>query len=515
MSALNPNLILTKAITGTFFNRFLSDPNTNLKKIVSELLEKVKLPKSIAGEGGEGEIAMSLRYTYDWLLAVPLSETIRVEDIRSRLIINCAFAEDYAELIRDQLDVDTTNKEAMEERVKSIIAELKHDLNVASIGTMVSDIHRKINFGAEIFDVSGTLEMLKNQVEDIQNQNATMHEGFGGKVDFSNLQSIRETINNAKENLSYDGILKTGLQGLNKLWGVGGYIRGGSYLYGARTHNYKTGILLDHCEWFCTLNSPRLLDKTKKPMILRVSFENKPEQDIPIMYRSIWEAENLRKCDFAEVDIEEAAQYIQERYNRNGFHFEMVCFDPNNMDVWDLINILKGYEAEGYEIHAVVVDYMELITKKGSKHKRLDELIVYSYEVLRNYCFPRNITQIHAHQLNTQTDDILRETGSAGFAKKVASGGYWMNCRSLETKVDGACTMHIHRMEDDAYLTLAWSKNRTSSDTPERAKSVAYKFHEFGGITPDLLDDKSKAIYSFAEVTASVNDTSADDNEEW
>lgn len=414
------------------------------------------------------------------------------------------------------LDVDLEDKEYLDERIKSIMVELKHDLNVASIGTMVGDVHRKVNFAAENFDIAETLSTLKDQIEEIQNQNASVHEGFGGKVDFTDLESIEKTVEGAKEIFNTDGLLKTGLQGLNKMWGIGGLMRGGSYLYSARTHNYKTGILLDHCEWFCTLNEPHLFDEKKKPMVLRISFENKPEQDIPIIYKSLWEAEHQKKCDFANVNLREAAQYIKDRYNARGYHFEMVCYDPNNMDVWDLLNVLKGYEAEGYEISAIIVDYMELITKKGDKNKRKDELIVYSYEVLRNYCFPRLITQVHAHQLNTATDDILRETGSAGFAKKTAGGGFHMNCRSLETKVDGSCNMHIHRMEDKSFLTFAWAKNRTSSDTSERAKSFAYEFQEFGGICPDLMHPQSRALYSFAEVPSSVAESQAvDEQEQW
>lgn len=515
MSLLNPNLILTKAIVGTFLNRQLNDPNNSLISVTKSLLEKVKMPKAIAGEGGEGEIAQALRFTYDWLTGVPLSTKVTQEEIKSRLLINCSFAEDYAEVISTLMDIDLEDKEKIEERISSIIAELKHDLNLAVIGSMVSDVHRKVNFSIEHFDVGQTLEDLKGQIEDIQSQNASMHEGFGGKVDFSNIESIEKTIEDAKENLSHEGLLKTGLQGLNKMWGIGGLIRGGSYLHNARTHNYKSGILLDYCQWFCTLNTPRLIDKTKRPMILRVSFENKPSQDIPIMFRSLWEEEHQQKCDFAEVDIKTAAAYIKEKYEAKGYHFELVCFDPNNMDVWDLINVLKGYEAEGFEIAAVIVDYMELLTKKGSRTKRLDELIVYCYEVLRNYCFPRSITQVHAHQLNTATDEILRETGSAGFAKKTAGGGFTMNCKSLETKVDGSCNMHIHRIEDEAYLTFAWAKNRTSSDTPERAKSFAYKFERYGGITPDINEEKSKAIYSFAEINSNVANTNIDESEEW
>lgn len=516
MSSVNPNLILIKAIVGTFINRTLPDADGRLPKLTKEILEIIKLPVETTGEGSEGQIAQALKFTLDYLQAKPVKDKVSLKELQTRVKINCSFAEDYIQVLESILeDFDPELKDENKERVAEIVGELSHERNMIRIGSTVSGYHRKINFDTANFDMIDMLRELKEQVEEISQSSSKMHEGFGGKVDFSDPDSIEKTLENAKESLSYDGVIRTGLHGLNKMWGVGGHVRGLSYLYGALTHNYKSGILLDYCRWIPMYNKPNLLDKTKKSMILRISFENKPEQDIIKIYKSIWEQEHQQKMELSEVNVGEAARYIKEKLCSTGYHFEILCFDPNNMDVWDLITILEGYEAEGYEIEGVIIDYLELISKKSDGKKRLDELITYNYEVLRNHCFPRGITQYHAHQCSTQAQEVLRECGSAGFAKKIAPGGFWMNCKSLTTKVDGAAILHIHEQDERKFLTVAWAKNRTSDDTSERAKNFAQEFMPYGGITDDVLGDKNTAIYSLAEVSNEANNNGINEDEAW
>lgn len=516
MSAENPNLLLVKSIVGIYLNRSLPEQNGRLKQLIKNIFDDLKMPADTLGEGGEGEIMRALRSTLDWITDASLTHKLSIADVRERIIMDTAFAADYCDVIERLLKIDMEDKEEVTERIEGIYCELAHSYQKIKFAATVAKAHRQLNFSNEHFEFKTLASALEEQIRDISSSSNTMHEGFGGKVDFDDLDSIEETFKAAQEALSTEGVLKTGLQGLNKLWGIGGYIRGGSYLYGALTHNYKTGILLDHCRWMCMHNKPHLLDKEKKPMILRVSFENKPEQDLPIMYRCLWEAEHGKKCDLKEVDSREAAKYIKDRMTKNGFKFEMLCFDPNNMDVWDLITILEGYEAEGYEIHAVIVDYLELITKKqtGSIQRRQDEVINLTVEILRNHCFPRSITQINAHQLSTEAGTLARE-GTSNFAKKVAPGHYWQNSKSLATKVDGAAVMHIHKIDTESYLTFAWAKNRTHSETPESHKAFAQKFEQHGGIVDDIYEEKSTAIYTWASVSDPVNDTAAESDEAW
>lgn len=512
MSQQNPNLIMIQAICGLFINRRIAEPVGRLDGTVENMLAKVKGP-SQTGEGSESDIFQALKITVDWLRTTPKTNTVALVDLTERIRLNSGFATLYVECLERLLNEKILEEEDfyLGERVKAICSELEHAYKAINIQATIAKAHRAISFGGEEVDLTETIELLQKDLETIGQDRKDPLEDNAGRVNFADPESIIQCFDKSKESISTEGVLRTGLQGLNKMWGIGGYIRGGSYNYGALTHNYKSGMLLDHCRWLPVYNKPIMWDKNKKPMFLRLSFENMPEQDLPVMYKCIWEAEQQKELDLAEVDSREAAKYIYDKLSVNGYHFEILCFDPNKMSVWSIIEILQGFEAQGYEIHGVIIDYLELLTKGGGNTMRSDEKITYAFEVLRNHCFARGITQINAHQLSTEAQNISRE-GTANFAEKCSKGGWYMNCKSLHTKLDGECILHIHEMNGEDYLTFARGKNRTHHTTPARHKKFAYKFERYGGIVDDFHEEKSNAIYEWSSVS-SIDSAVGDDDD--
>lgn len=497
----SPNLILVKAITAVFVDRALPEQNGKLEQVIDKSLKDLRLPADTLGDGSEGEIARALRNTLDWLRTLPVNTKVGRVDLIERIRVNCSYNSEYVDSL-DRLLVLEEDPYANAERVKGIVSELQFALRNASFAKLFMDANKKINFTQEITNIKDFVSGFSDDLRTFENAEDGEKPGFHGKLSTEDLGSVVEVMRNTQELRSHEGCLKTGLTGLNKMLGGFGYTRGELFNYGALTHNYKSGILLDHCRWFCTLNEPHLLDKNKKPMILRISFENRLEQDLPIIYKSLWEAEHKKKIDIADIDVEEAAKYVVDRMSRMGYAFEILCYDPNNIDIWDVLDIMNAYEAQGYEIAAVVIDYPEKITKKkkgAGSNQRQDEVIVHTFEVLRNHCHPRGITQITAHQLSTKAQEMARE-GTSNFAQKVATGSYYMNCNSLATILDGECVLHIHKIGDEAFLTFARGKHRGGEETYMKHRNFAYKFEEFGGIVDDINEPESKALYSFAGI---------------
>lgn len=515
MSMENPNVVLIKAITVLYINRALPQKSSKAIYIAQDVCDNLRMPQHGHGEGGDSDVAHALKITLEWLLSLRDETTITLVDLKERVRLNCNHAIEYLETIDNLLSgIEEHEPHVLEDRVNGICAELQYALKKINIGQTIANIHRTLNFSNKSVDLKQIFEDLDNTLREYESSSDGMTQANAGEVDFDNPESIEETFRRAKESLSHKGLLRTGLQGLNKGLGVGGFVRGLFYNFGALTHNYKTGILLNACRWVPLYNTPYLFNENKKPLVLRVSFENKPEQDLPELYKSLYEAEFKIKVDKAEIDPVKAAKYIKEKLEQNGFHFKMVCFDPNNMSVWDLIDILKYYDSQGYEIQACIVDYIELITKGGNNNLRSDEKIVFAIETMRNYCFANNITCLNAHQLSTEAQALSRE-GTANFAVKVSQGGWYMNCKSLHTKLDGEILMHILKRGDKKYLTFGMGKNRTSSEVSEYAKSFAYEFEEFGGINDDVLEEHSKAIYKWSDVETADANTEAEEELVW
>lgn len=495
MFLTDPNLILTKSVVATYLNGLLEERMDKVHTTVNKILSDLKLPENVLGEGSEGDVSRSLKLTHEWLSRSKIKE-ISEEDVISRIRMNCAYRSEYIEVVKD-LIATPKDKENLTKRLLSIESELQHELDRQAIADMFRKANREINMSNGDVDliefVNNFVEKSRDVVNDIGDND---HEGLAGQMDFSKLDEVEEFFERSKEIVSEEGVMRTGYQGLNKLLGVGGIQPGFMYCFPALSHNYKTGILLDLSRQIPMYNKPHLTDKSKKPLVYRISFENKIEQDLPEIYRSIYEAENQIQVKTAEINAKEAAQYVSEKLTQNGWHFIMECYDPNNFDVWNLIDRLNYFETQGYEVKLCVVDYLELITK-ATNNSRKDQAITYAYEVLRNHCFPRGIAVVTAHQLSTEAQKLARE-GTASFAAKCASGGYYQNCQSLHNKLDCEVVMHIHKQGEDSYLTFARGKHRGGAQTPLKDRTFAQKFQQYGGLCDDVLAKKSTAVYNLS-----------------
>lgn len=501
----NPVLILIKCISAVFLNRQLSSPIGAVVPLASKLLNDTRMPKDVVGDGGANDAARALMTTYEWLRSTRDDDVITKRDVVDRIRINCIHDNAYESIINDTLSIEGDDADAIRKRVRGITNEMRAFKRKRELAKLLSAANRRVNFNESNEDLDTYMGEFQQDLNAIVNTDTNAKEGLVAKIDFSSLTDIEETLQKTKDVNGSEGVLKTGWIALNKGLGIGGYRRGELVNWGALTHNYKTGVLLDHCRWFPMYNTPYMLDSDKKPAIVRLSFENKPEQDLPLMYRSLWEAEHKKKCDIKEINVKEAAQYIQEKLGANGYTFFMECYDPNGMDVWDIIDILNGYEAAGYEIHGLIVDYPELICGR-SNSSRKDELINSTYEVLRNHCFPRGITVIAAHQLSTEAQRLTRE-GTSNFVQKVSTGGWYMYSQSLHTKLDCEWLIHIHKVGEDSYLTAHRGKHRGGDQTPMKHRFFAMKFQEYGGINDDLLSGECTAIYNLNSVSLPGSDT--------
>lgn len=502
MAAGNPNLLLLKSIAAVYMNRRLESPLCTVEDLVRAVLDETHMPRESLGEGGDGDIAHALNMTLDWLCAT--RNAVNVREIVARVKINCIHAVDYCDIF-EELTAGLDDESIIQERLQVTLSEIRHFFNHQKISIKIKKLNKAVSFDADyktIDDIVGELNEISQEFAGTSEDEN--HPGFGGAISLDDIDSIEEVLSRAVELNSTNGVLKTGVKGINRMWGGDGHRRGECVNYGALTHNYKTGILMNYMRWLPMYNVPYMMDEEKKPLILRISFENKLEQDIPELYASMYEAEHNVKVDKKNINPKEAAKYIQSKLGRNGYTIAMECFDPNNFNVWHLIDVVNKYEMMGYEIHALIVDYLELITK-ADQTRRKDQAITYAFEVMRNHCFPRGITQITAHQLSTEAATLARE-GTSSFASKIAANSsYYQDCRSLATKLDAECILHIHKIGESAYLTMARAKHRGGQDTPIKHRNMAIKFKPIGGIVDDVDTEEDIALYSWAAETGDSN----------
>jgi hypothetical protein len=482
----------------------------DVRRVVKDTLTFVDIPTAMLGEDNVGVSAANLRSMVEWMVETRGDVEFDKNDILSRVRINVKDETIYTHEVELSLSMED-DEERSRKRIRTIISELKFDLDKQKIKRLIAKTNHRINFSVDVIDHKETIKELQSELEKFSASSCGAEKaGFVGRLNTDEESAMAEVFIKAKETNSTEGVMRTGFVGLNRMLGINGFRRGELVNFGALTHNYKTGILNDLARQIPLYNTPWMWDPKKKPMTLRISFENKLEQDLPIIYRSLVEHETGEKLDVSEIDPVKAAKYIKERLGVNGYVFGMECYDPNNFDVYDLIDLLNKYEADGYEIHLLLVDYLELIAKQHGGDRK-DEAINDAFEILRNHCFPKGITVVTAHQLSSAAIDIQRE-GGANFAERVSTGGYYRNTKSLNQKLDVEVIIHIERRGDRSFLTFARGKHRGQDSTPMRHRTFAYEFQPVGGLVDDVEADVPSVIYSLNEYLSEGSGLSLDEN---
>lgn len=313
-------------------------------------------------------------------------------------------------------------------------------------------------------------------------------------IDFSDAESVGKMLDDAKERMSGDGVLVTGYQGINRMLGeVGGFRRGETVLIGALRYNYKSSFSRDIFVSIPLFNKPYMLDPSKTPLNLRLSLEDDGDRDTTGIYRRLLQVIDKQDKKPSEIDSLTASAYIEEKLSVNGYKSIVISADSSKMSYEKIVNTIEYFEAKGYEIHHLNIDYLAMITKDGSTNTdSLTNIIQSLFTRLRNVCRRKRILLTTPHQLGYEAKQMQLQ-GVANFVKKVAGMSQYDACRRIDQEVDTEITIHIEKSEGVSYLTCARGKHRGVDNTPQVDQYCVYKFDPVLGLPMDYNgDDQSR-----------------------
>lgn len=490
---MQTNTLLLKTVVLVVLGSRL-EVKKSYRDLAQQVLKRTKISGQSSGNGSDDEIALSIKDTLDWLSTIGDNGPIPAVDIVARFELSTSTSGHASDFITKSLEgIDEHEQDRIVSRCKLLESEIAQELEVRKLKALLKDASRTISMSDDFVDKGEFLKKTIEELEDVRQRFSGQVQEAEDDFDIGDVKALTEMMRQAQEQWSPHGMLKLGYQGVNDFVGGDGIPRGFFVNINALSHHYKTGMLLDAFTQLPRYNTPYMLDKTKTPMIFRVSFENKPAQDLPDIYKKLYELETGKYVKKSQINPEESAQYLSDKLQINGYRLGWKYYTPNGFTVEHLIAVLEDYIEKGFEIHALIVDYLELICKGGG-NRRDDLVITDSIERLRGFCYPRGITVFNAHQLNTKAKELSRDYGPT-FVKKMAEGGWSMNCQSLQTKVDLDIALHIVKTESASYLTMARGKMRGETDVPENRRACAYKFEKLGGLVEDICMEQSLAIY--------------------
>lgn len=354
--------------------------------------------------------------------------------------------------------------EASNKRViTSYIKYLNNYYKEYLITTIVEKASIDLKFNrSSITNLNEYIANMIGQLEPLQTSNTIKDPAVLGEVDLSDEKGLNEVLSEMKNNIDGTIVLKTGWQALNRMI-QGGFRRGEFVEIPALQHKYKTGFTLSLFAQIARLNTPSMINPQKKPLLLRISFEDVLTDNIQFLYQYLrhHDGDHFSIDELKTISTSQMSQYIKEKLSATGFNIKFMRVDPTQWTYKDICNKIIEFEAQGYEIQLLMLDYLALVPTTGCTTgpagvDRRDQ-----FRRIRNFCQPKKITVITPHQLSTEAKQLIRNgVPEANFVKEVAEKGYTEGSKQLDQEVDLEIYIHLFTQNKKAYLSVQRGKHR-------------------------------------------------------
>ena len=326
---------------------------------------------------------------------------------------------------------------------------------------------------------------LRADLEKYETNEAVKDPAVVGSLDFANIEEVEKVFDDVSEFERGDRVMKTGYQEINRMLD-GGFWGGESWVLGGLQHNWKTGLSLSLFRDFAIYNEPWKVKEGKKPLLLRISFEDPLTSNLEFLYSSFKMMESGAAFGEDTRTIPERALYVKQKLEVNGWNVWMIHVSPSMWGYKSIINYVMELEAQGYEVCCLMLDYLLKISKDGlEKGLAAGQDVRAIYEKLHEFCKPRRILFITPHQLSTQAKELLR-TGAPRFVTHLPGGGYYADSKQIDQVIDGEIFFHIEKYKRESWFTMQLGKQRRNKLTAEEFRYCVYKFPRSGPIIPDV-----------------------------
>lgn len=481
---MDNKLLLVKSITLLYRESMLPNKNQNSSDLVRTVLEEIKLPELNISLNRERDMLYALKQTAIEMCENPSEHEYDKSELLNRLKLNTDSDEQLYESLYSGIEPDLTES-ALKRTVVNIQKSIHNHFREQKVDELLSKHSYQFRHQRDkIKNVQTWLSELIANLEPFQVAAQTKDPAVVGEVDIGDEKSTQEVFKVVNENTSGISVLKTGLQGMNEML-QGGFRRGESWVIGALQHNFKTGFSMTLFKQIAQYNKPVMIDPKKKPLLIRISFEDEIESNLQWIYQSLYENETGQKCITGQADTEQMSKYIKERLEINGYHIKLRRVDPTKWTYMHLCNYITELESEGYEIHLLMVDYLAMLPTTGCTIGPMGSDLRDMFRRLRNFCSVRKITFITPHQLSTEAKQLIRD-GRTEFVKEIANKGYYDKCKTIDQEVDGELYIHIEKKNGKSYLTVQRGKHRIPTLVDDTKKYVVYPFYEVGNIRDDI-----------------------------
>jgi hypothetical protein len=299
-------------------------------------------------------------------------------------------------------------------------------------------------------------------------------------IDMSDPKSVAKALSSF-QNKRHQNVLRTGLQGLNRLCGdAGGFCRGEFVVFAALSHNYKSGILKDITRWCATLNNPGT-PAGLIPTIVFISLENEVYEDLMSWYRALYiQAYKRVPENMSDKDV---VDQVIELFSKKGFQVLVYRKLGEAFGYEEFCALQAKLKASGRHVIATIIDYMTLMKVNNADTANNAGAIQRLYSSMKNYANHTGMLIATGAQLDSSASAIAALGGPnviQEFSPKNLS-----DCKAIEKEADAMFYLHIQENHLKVpFLMIRWAKHRYN--TPPKKKVIGYRFSPSLGIMDDI-----------------------------
>lgn len=381
---MDNKLLLAKSLCLLYRESLLPEKIDNSQELIRQVLENIKVAEINLSINKDRDILIALKQTILEMCENPLDHEYEKSDLLQRVKLNCMGDEALFDAISQGID-----PEMSESTLKRSIINIRKQLNNHFKEQQIGDVLMKaaVQFRHErekIKNVSNFLSEFSTQLDAFQLNKEVKDPAIISDINVQDVQQVANVFTNIKEESNGKGVLITGYQEINKM--LGGYFRRGeTWVIGALQHNFKTGFSLTIFKQLAIYNTPVLTDPKKKPLMVRISAEDSVSLNFQALYQSFKAEEGQSEINFNQLTDDEIAKYVTEKLSVRGYHTRFIHINPSLWTYKSICNKIIELEAEGYEIHCCMIDYLVKIPTTGCDQGTAGKDIINMYERIRNF----------------------------------------------------------------------------------------------------------------------------------
>ena len=411
--------------------------------------------------------------------------------------------------------VDTDYDDASNKRI--IAALIKHLYNYHKehqATEIISKVAYDLKFNrSKIPNFAAYLQDTMARLEPFTTLQTTLKDpAVVNEIDFENQDSVTTVFEEVKNVNSDNGVYRLGWRGANRLTS-GGIRLGKAVGFEALQHKGKTLVSLDVFMQIALYNNPIVskedVELKKKPLLMRISFEDSLVDNLGLMHTILSENEgvHITKKDLEALSAKEMSNYVLKKLTATGFHIKMMRVDPSQWTYAHIFNKVIELEAQGYKLHVLMIDYLLMMPTTGciqsgglGADKR--DLV----RRVRNFCSARNIAFITPFQLSTEANQLLRNgVPDHQFVNEIAEKNYTDGCKTVGQELDLEFYIHSFTHKRKKYLAFRRGKHRGVPDIPADDKFCMYRFPQ---LNVPVLHDINGEDTSFSKLPKDYDDGS-------